>query len=323
MNLPVTKIYGSSLLNEVKNYVRTSASSDIGLQLFKLVFLCGEKYSGNSPDRKLPNRIKVVQFLEKHRKDIKCINVEIFMDKFLKEMDLLTFEEFIAVLCDAIILFAESWGSICELGAFSTRDSLVKKMMVINDRSHMESPSFINLGPIARIKEYNQNSVIYTDNEAIFSNPDLHGNLIDCIPERKRCKPNLKPDAISLDAYMYEVIDIINLFGPVTSKQISSLYKWLKGFDGFSFFDRNMHGAPLVDKIKPRHVLEVLELLGYIERVEPKLDYYILSSASKTVAGFLFSFNERRNQSLRAHIVARKYKYKDWYGDESCYKNVQ
>jgi len=303
--------------------VRTSVSSDIGLQLFKLVFLCGEKYFDNNPDKELCNRNKVVQFLGKHRKDIICINVEKFMNKFLKEMDLLTFEEFIAALCDVIILFAESWGSICELGAFSARDSLVKKMMVINDRSHIDAPSFITLGPIARIMEYNKESVIYTDKKAIFFNPDFHTYLINCVPKRKRCKPNLKHNAISLDAYMYEVIDIINLFGPVTSKQISSLYRWLKGFDGYSFFDQNVYGVSLAEKIKPKHVLEVLELLGYIERVESKLDNYILSSTSKKVVGFLFSLNEKKYQSLRTHIVARKYKYKDWYGDESCYQNVQ
>lgn len=317
MDLPVIKIYGSSLLNEIKNHVRTSASSDIGLQLFKLVFLCGKKYSDSC------NRSKVVRFLEKHRQDIKCINVE-NMEKFLEEMDLLTFEEFIAALCDLIILFPESYGSVCELGAFSARDNLLKKLIVINDRSHMNTKSFITLGPIKRIREYNEKSVIYTDKDAIFLNPDLHNYLINCVPEQKSCKPNLKHNAISLDAYMYEVIDIINLFGPVTSKQISSLYKWLKGFnDGYSFFDQNMDGALLAKKINPRHVLEVLELLGYIERVEPKLDYYILSSTSKKVVGFMFSLNEKKYQSLRAHIVARKYKYKDWYGNESYYQNVQ
>lgn len=317
MNLSVVKIYGSSLLDEIKTYVRTNSSNDIGLHLFKLVFLCGKKISDDC------NRRKIREFLSIHRPDVKCINVEDIMNKFLGEMDLFTLEEFIAALCDLIILFPESPGSICELGAFASRDNLVKKMLVINDRSFINSQSFITQGPIARIKRYNENSVLYTDNNAIFLNPDLHNSLVNCVPKIKDCKPNNKQDSISIDAYIYEIIDIINLFSPVTSKQISSLYKYLKGFESYSFFDQSIDGASLARMIKPKHILDFLELLGYIERIARESDYYILSSTSKKAVGFLFSFNEKKYQLLRTHIVSRKYKYKDWYGNESCYQNVR
>ena len=152
MKFTVDVIYGGELLNDLKKSVRLNASQEINRHLFKLVFLCGKELSGENSTNPC-NRRKVKGFLKRHRNDVKCINVEKLTEKLLdqEKLNLLTFEEFIAALSDAIILFAESWGSVCELGAFSASDSLARKMVVINDKQHINSLSFVSQGPIAKI----------------------------------------------------------------------------------------------------------------------------------------------------------------------------
>lgn len=321
MELTIKRIYGDKLLDDVKRSARKTASSDVADRLFKLLFLCGAECGKNGdPSKTQCNRSKVALFLAKHRKDVKCVNVEDFTDKFLNDnMDLFTFEEFIALLCDGILLFAESWGSVCELGAFSSRDSMAQKMIVVNDKKYEGELSFINQGPIRRLQEFGEERVVYADIEAIFSNSTMHQVLIDCVPRHKTCKLNADPRNISLSAYMHEVLDIIWLFGPISSRQISAVYKWLKGFDSYSFFDRGVHGASLQDKVQPKHVLDVLELLGYIHKEN---DYYTLSDQQEPSLGFFLNMSDKKYQSIRARVVARKYKYKDGYGG-SGYANVQ
>lgn len=117
-------LYPQKVLDVLKNQMRVYNKQEIS-NLPKFVFLCGEKYDEN----KQTNRKLVQDFFEQHRKDIICVYSEKLWETFNKvgEIELLSFEEFLAELSDGIVLFLESFGTACELGAFSMRDKLIKK----------------------------------------------------------------------------------------------------------------------------------------------------------------------------------------------------
>jgi hypothetical protein len=77
--------------------------------------------------------------------------------------DLLQLENYLAGLAAATVLFVESPGSIAELGAFAASDQLRPKTVAIINNFYGRAPSFIADGPIRRIKEENENHVLYYD----------------------------------------------------------------------------------------------------------------------------------------------------------------
>jgi hypothetical protein len=62
--------------------------------------------------------------------------------------NLLDLEEYLSALVDAVVLFLESPGSICELGAFVKTDEIRKKLIVVISNIHNNMPSFITLGAL-------------------------------------------------------------------------------------------------------------------------------------------------------------------------------
>lgn len=70
--------------------------------------------------------------------------------------NLLQFERDACYLAQATILFAESPGALAELGALAIDDHLVKNLIVILQTKFLDSKnreSFLNLGPLKRVKD--------------------------------------------------------------------------------------------------------------------------------------------------------------------------
>jgi hypothetical protein len=65
--------------------------------------------------------------------------------------DLLHLEERLAELAATILVFAESSGSIAELGAFAAIESIGKKTIAVVERRYSDAHSFINDGPLRRL----------------------------------------------------------------------------------------------------------------------------------------------------------------------------
>lgn len=71
--------------------------------------------------------------------------------------DLLEFERDACYLARATVLFAESPGSLAELGALSLDDSIVSKLFVIVESKYFNEDvriSFLNLGPLKRVSKH-------------------------------------------------------------------------------------------------------------------------------------------------------------------------
>lgn len=74
---------------------------------------------------------------------------EIFADLLYdSQLDLLSLENLLASSVHVVIICAESWGSIAELGAFVNHEKLNKKLVVIINEKYKNTKSFIRQGPV-------------------------------------------------------------------------------------------------------------------------------------------------------------------------------
>lgn len=67
--------------------------------------------------------------------------------------DLISFEEDIARIAAVVLVIAESPGSLAELGAFSSNETIQKSLRVIIQESFALEESFVRYGPIERVKK--------------------------------------------------------------------------------------------------------------------------------------------------------------------------
>lgn len=82
--------------------------------------------------------------------------------------DLLTFERDACFLARAILLFVESPGAIAELGCLASHESILPNILTVVQRHHLERDrrnSFLNLGPLKRVREHGGECVIGTNQE--------------------------------------------------------------------------------------------------------------------------------------------------------------
>jgi hypothetical protein len=86
--------------------------------------------------------------------------------------DLLSFESHIAQICELVMLFSESEGSLCELGAFVMEPEIARKMLIVIMRKYYDEESFVRLGPVqAQINKYGQQSVFVLDDATLGISP--------------------------------------------------------------------------------------------------------------------------------------------------------
>lgn len=67
--------------------------------------------------------------------------------------DLISFEEDIAKIAALVLLIAESAGSLAELGAFASIDSIRSRLAVLIQSEYEEAESFVRYGPLEKLKK--------------------------------------------------------------------------------------------------------------------------------------------------------------------------
>ncbi len=82
---------------------------------------------------------------------------------------LLELENKLAENVHAVVIVLESEGPIAELGAFANHEKLRDRLVVIVNRRHRKSRSFIMLGPVAYLKQETRSEIIYHEPK----NPDM------------------------------------------------------------------------------------------------------------------------------------------------------
>lgn len=97
--------------------------------------------------------------------------------------DLLSFERDACYLARATILFAESSGSIAELGALAIDDYILPKLFVVIQNKYLEDErrrSFLNLGPLKRVESRGYRCVI-SSHEGVSLLEDDFDTIIESI----------------------------------------------------------------------------------------------------------------------------------------------
>ncbi len=67
--------------------------------------------------------------------------------------NLLELEEDLASVASIVPIFLESEGAFAEVGSFASNNDLIKKILVFQDIKYKDKESFINLGPLHRIRK--------------------------------------------------------------------------------------------------------------------------------------------------------------------------
>ena len=123
---------------------------------------------------------------------------------------MLTYEELLADISDAIIIFTESCGSYCELGAFADDvDRLTKKMIIVNDKKYEGAQSFLTKGPLAKAEAHGA-KVAYADVElgGILHSDDLRKIIFELLKEFDNEKSGInkrvinKSDLVCVDSFI-------------------------------------------------------------------------------------------------------------------------
>lgn len=95
--------------------------------------------------------------------------------------NLLELEEDLASIASIIPIFLESPGSFAEIGSFASNKELAKKVLVLQNEEFSRNESFINLGPLHKIRTTNgDDSVLcysYKNIDEYFS--DIKDNIIE------------------------------------------------------------------------------------------------------------------------------------------------
>lgn len=126
---------------------------------FDFVFLCGKKLE---PD---DNRSFIMREMDKRHR-FSLLSEHLYKEFSDLDYDLLTIEEILLAVCSSAILIVESYGSACELGAFSFADSNLDRLWVINNKTFKDDGSFIAEGPIKKLGRKYPSHVVYQEFDA-------------------------------------------------------------------------------------------------------------------------------------------------------------
>ena len=143
-----------------------------GLRHLDLIFLCG-KAMPEDPNEPHSRGI-IEQRCYSTGKQYVLYSEKIISQLSPVNLDLLTLEEVMFDLCSALVVVVESFGSACELGAFSLMNNNVSKIFIIYDKRYIATPSFLLLGPVHKVESVSKSHVIY---ESFFDSPFKTINL--------------------------------------------------------------------------------------------------------------------------------------------------
>ena len=305
------KAFGENQIKNIRNHLDTRDAKYITYP--KFIFLCGKGFDKSVEDSYWnTNRGIIHRYMEKLLPDINVVlSEQLWEDGFDSKIDLLTFEEFLAEVSDAIILFVESPGSFCELGAFAYADSLFSdKMIVVLDEAYRNSRSFISTGPVLKASD-NGSKVVYAEIKygALLASEELRSVVLDLTSRMKTKISSINKRTINKDTNVYissfipEVLEIIRLAQPILSADLIQLYKDIKGIDTFTFIKRN--GEAFSCEIQVTYIWKMLEV-AQIVRIDE--GYLSLLNYSKT-QNFMLRYSGNAMDRERNRIICRKYRY--------------
>lgn len=303
-------IYSETCIASIRKHLDKSEHKYITYP--KFVFLCGKGFT-TQEEYKQSNRGIVDDFIKKLLPDTHIVlSEQMWEDGFDDSIDLLIFEEFLAEVSDAIVLFVESPGSLCELGAFAYADALFSdKLIIVMDEKHRGSKAFIASGPVLKAKE-DGSKIVYaqTENGALLSSPELRTEILDMVQtlKSKRSRVNKRvvnedKDHVYISSFLVEILEIIRLVQPISVSDLLQLYKEIKQFDGFTLVKRD--GNRFKREIKFSYILKLLQTAKIIEIESSIIKFPNYEKTQHLMLKYFGNGIERE----RNRIICRKYRY--------------
>lgn len=276
---------------------------------YRFVFLCGKELN-NSLHGIETNREVIEKYINSNSTNIKIVLSEkLYKSAYSNTMDLLTFEELLLDISDFLILLVESPGTFTELGAFSMSDlDDFSNLIVINNIKYEGKESFINEGPIKKLKERGA-KIIYAnlDNGAILFDKSVMNelnNIIKISNNFKMKERNRKENMIEINTFIFELLELINLYQPIDRQKLIDIYKLINDYKSFQFIKKNGKQYYKKDSISPNMIIDFMIAIGFTVEKNEKL--YIREDTQ--ISTLLLNSEGKSRNRLRNQILYKRFK---------------
>lgn len=194
--------------------------------------------------------------------------------------DLLRFESDIAQIVGLILLFAESAGSLAELGAFAALEPIAPSLLAVLCSAHYDAQSFIRNGPVAYLENMHGDEAVHVldcseiglDNDGRIVSLDLAAfstSMFSVVESRLAARPEWsKFDPSQSGHAILLMVGLCHEHGALTQKEIRSLL-----------------GAAGVEEVRFDNYVYCATLLGWLKRVRKGNHvFYVTSTANPAVS---------------------------------------
>lgn len=314
MNKSTRNLFSFFVSNQslIKKYFGYPANYELSF-----IFLCGKS---RTPDDNRSFLQKSVLYPNNQLSIYSEDFFALFQKSSLSKIDLLTFEELLMQLSNAVILLLESFGSACELGSFSLVNSELKKLYVVADKQYEGAVSYLNQGPLAKLKHQFPEHLAYERFDPTTGVIDFSSISTKPFSEIKRsvfknCPAFIEGDALkACDAsyLLWLLIDYVRLFGAIEKAEILpllySLYLGSKKFELITSAANSLEEKDSVEFIET--LPELLVTLGvFTKKKGKKSDYFALDYSlfkTKKISLYPFPrmiFKEESSTRIIDHLV--------------------
>jgi hypothetical protein len=159
--------------------------------LERAVLLCGGEMTsiGDRPPKSM--RDAFYKITDKPYLDsaelIRAEDVDVRVVQEAGYADLLEFEIELAQICDVVLLFCESIGSVAEFSSFVMVEDINRKLLVVMRNDHYHTNSFIKFGPVKRLINIDRQAVYLVDDSDLNITAKSIRNIdLDTLSERLR-----------------------------------------------------------------------------------------------------------------------------------------
>lgn len=216
--------------------------------------------------------------------------------------DLFRFESDIAQVVGLILLFAESAGSLAELGAFAALPNVAPSLLAVLDNFYYDQSSFIKNGPIKHLEvEYGEDWIVVLDRDDLGISQDgslgslniseLILSISPAIKSRLDKKPKWKKFELSNSGHaILTMVGLCQDYGALTITEISSYLSII----GFS-------------EVRVPNFLYCAELLGWLIKVRNGNHIYYVATAGEDAITFRWNANSLSKDRTRWRADIRAY----------------
>lgn len=302
------------LIDEIKKELRTRSIEDKVIPRF--IFVCGEQIlddNGNLIDETILDTQNNIRYLimkkfskykhcgeyEKESHPAQCIISE-YLYSNDNAIDILTFGEILAEISECIIIVSESPGTYCELGAFALNDLFAGRTIVINEDNPKFKNSFITKGPIRKIeKKHEENVILYNGKKNLKNSLELNDMILKISSNGVKYTPNLNSQELHLKSLIYELLNLTELFEPITAYELEILYKKIREITNYTILKK--------DKYKIASIKGVIHLMEKMKIINSSNGYFHIN---KDISCYntMFTINRKDLNAFRMRYLCRIYK---------------